>query len=91
MTVIKGLEEDGSCALRLETPMSEGNISEILAELEMEDEKTLPPMKLADEIFKYQKYKGYTDPCDWIDGGMSMIANFCVNAADVGAKNIVFE
>lgn len=89
--IVKGLEEDGSCALHLQTPMSMGNVSEMLEELGIDENSALiEPMKLADTIFDYQKNKGYFDYEDWIDGAMKSVAHFCVNAADLGAKKIVF-
>jgi hypothetical protein len=95
--MIKGIEEDGSCALSESTPMGLGDLAELLSVLGFipacelaAAPQPLAPMALTERITAYAIKQGQMDPEDWMDSQMSAIASFSHDAADLGAKTIVF-
>lgn len=94
---IKGIEDDGTCALSESTPLGLGDLAELLSELGFipacQPVAALQPLHslaLTERITAYAINQGRLDPEDWMDSQMSAIASFSHDAADLGAKTIVF-
>lgn len=84
---LEAFDADGCCCLRRETPISEGNLHEIGAELRIDTSVFHDPKDLEDAIHG----SGHSgDPEDWLTQAYDMIARFALNARDIGAETIRF-
>lgn len=84
---LEAFDADGSCCLRRETPISQGNLHEIGAELRIDTNAFQDPKSLEDAIHG----SGHSrDPEDWLTHAYDMISRFALNARDIDAKSIRF-
>ncbi|MAM39526.1 MAG: hypothetical protein CL949_13725 [Erythrobacter sp.] len=83
---LEAFDADGRC-LRIKTPISEGNLQELAAELRMDLSGTVDPKHIEDAIAA----SGHSaDPFDWLTQAYGLISRFALNARDLGANEIRF-
>ena len=83
---LEAFDADGRC-LRIDTPISKGNLDELGAELNMDLSVPVDPKAIEDAIHG----SGHSgDPFDWLTQAYGLISRFALNARDLGACEIRF-